>query len=118
MRVDTNTRGHHQWFYFSVEYKEWFKGKTVNFKIKNFTKEDSLYGTGMRIVISKKSNGYKWTKGGEDINYQPSEHLRRKHRDPLKNKFYYELSFNYKFNEQEDKIFFAYCYPYTFSKLQ
>ena len=26
MRVDTNTRGHHQWFYFTVKYPaEWHK---------------------------------------------------------------------------------------------
>lgn len=52
MRVDTNTSGHHQWFYFSCAYHQQFKGKTVTFNFKNFTKEDSLYSAGMRVAIS------------------------------------------------------------------
>jgi hypothetical protein len=59
MRVDCNTRGHHQWFYFSCEYQEYFENKEVTFNIMNFTKEESLYNSGMRVVISKKSDGYK-----------------------------------------------------------
>ena len=53
MRVDTNTRGHHQWFYFSVSYKEHFKGQKVRFNIVNFTKGQSLYTQGMRICVAK-----------------------------------------------------------------
>lgn len=64
MRVDTNTRGHHQWFYFSCEHQEAFHNKTVTFNIVNFTKEDSLYGSGMRVVISKRSENYTTHKGG------------------------------------------------------
>ena len=47
MRVDSNTRGHHQWFYFSVSN---FKtlGK-IRFNIVNFTKKASLYHQGMKI---------------------------------------------------------------------
>ena len=52
MRVDTNTSGHHQWFNFSCDYHSYFKGKTVTFTIKNFTKEESLYNAGMRISMS------------------------------------------------------------------
>lgn len=35
MRVDSNTTGHNQWFYFKVEN---FETKIVNFNICNFTK--------------------------------------------------------------------------------
>lgn len=41
MRVDTNTKGHLQWFYFSVTWKE--MNSSVRFNICNFTKEKSLY---------------------------------------------------------------------------
>ncbi len=41
MRVDANTRGHHQWFYFSVRNRAGCS--TVRFNIVNFTKKDSLY---------------------------------------------------------------------------
>ena len=46
MRTDTNTRGHHQWFYFSVAHTENLAHKKVTFNILNFTKEDSLYAPG------------------------------------------------------------------------
>ena len=43
LRTDTNTCGHHQWFYFSVEHTEKLKNKSVTFNIVNFTKDESLY---------------------------------------------------------------------------
>ena len=36
MRVDSNTRGHHQWFYFKVENRQ--KVGTFKFNFVNFTK--------------------------------------------------------------------------------
>ena len=60
MRVYTNTRGNHQWFYFSVIHGNYFHGKTVKFNIMNFTKGDSLYGSGMRIIVGKQSENYKF----------------------------------------------------------
>ncbi len=41
MRVDSNTRGHHQWFNFTIK-NTTVKGK-VKFNIVNFTKNASLY---------------------------------------------------------------------------
>lgn len=32
-------------------------------------------------------------------------------------KYFYKLTFTYEFKNQDDKVFFSYCYPYTFSKL-
>ena len=55
MRVDTNTSGHNQWFHFSCASPSGLQGQTVTFTIKNFTKEESLYTSGMRIAISRKS---------------------------------------------------------------
>lgn len=44
MRVDTNTRGHHQWFYFSIQYDSgYFSEKTIKFNVCNFTKSTALY---------------------------------------------------------------------------
>lgn len=50
MRVDTNTKGVQQWFYFSVEQPAFFQNKTVRFNVMNFTKPYSLHQHGMRIV--------------------------------------------------------------------
>jgi len=45
MRPDTNAIGHHQWFYFKVTSKKDLG--SVKFNIINFTKNRSLYETGM-----------------------------------------------------------------------
>lgn len=39
MRVDTNTRGHHQWFFFSIVHNDYFYNKKIKFNIVNFTKK-------------------------------------------------------------------------------
>jgi hypothetical protein len=52
MRVDTNTQGHRQWYYFSVKNKKQCK---VTFNIYEFSKSLSLYQRGMKpYVFSKK----------------------------------------------------------------
>lgn len=120
MRVDTNTRGHHQWFYFSTEFYEGsvFPGQTIKINVVNFTKKASLYAYGMRVAISKKSNNYAWTKGGENFTYGTS-HVKRNCSTKERPMFYSKLSFEYTFdaNQPEEKVYFAYCFPYTFSKL-
>lgn len=53
MNVDTNTRGHQQWFYFRVRNMK--KDVKYKFNIWNFTKPKSLFNDGMRPVwLSKK----------------------------------------------------------------
>ena len=44
LRVDTNTRGHFNWFHFEVGRTK--KGRTVTFNIVNMSKKDSLYNHG------------------------------------------------------------------------
>lgn len=46
MQVDTNTRGHQQWFYFRVKGGE--KNKEYTFKIMNFTKPGVTGGRGYK----------------------------------------------------------------------
>ena len=71
----------------------------------------------MRVVISSKSDNYELKRGGEDLVYEKSELIRRNHRDINKVKHYYKLTFSYEFKNQDDKVYFSYCYPYSFSKL-
>jgi len=68
MRVDSNTIGRNQWFYFSIKP---IKARTIKLNILNFTKNDSLYRQGMRISIH--SPHKLWHKGGENITYKPSK---------------------------------------------
>jgi len=115
MRVDTNTRGHHQWFYFSIEYGAAPLAKTVRFNIVNFTKKHSLYSQGMQVCVSKRGGGYKWGKGGHDIKYSLSRVVKK--RIQSVKRYYNQLSFSFDLDPQGDKVYFAYCYPYTYSNL-
>jgi hypothetical protein len=49
MRPDTNTRSHHQWFYFRTKVKKSLG--PVKFNVINFTKPRSLYEYGMKICV-------------------------------------------------------------------
>lgn len=81
MRVDSNTRGHHQWFYFAVRAGAAGRAK---FNIVNFTKNDSLYRRGMRVAVFSEKKAEKaargelpelytqWHRGGENIVYRSS----------------------------------------------
>ena len=84
----------------------------------------SLYTHGMRIAVAKRSQNYIWYKTGDNVKYGRSHVLRRKHIDPAQVRYFYKLSFTFEFelpksrsNQVTDKIFFAYCFPYTFTKL-
>ncbi|CAD8154135.1 unnamed protein product [Paramecium pentaurelia] len=115
MQNDTNTKGNTQWFYFSVE--NTVKNSVVTFNIINFTKCDSLFNMGQRpVVFSIKCNKLKgtgWVKAGYNINYFRNKFKR----ENSSLKTYYTLSFSYKFEHSNDKIYFAQCYPYTHSQL-
>ena len=82
----------------------------------NFTKKDSLYNFGMKVLIfSEKENektGLGWFRGGNNIQYSQNN-IRR----PCCSKCFYSLSFSYKFEYDQDTVYFAYCFPYTFSDL-
>jgi cytosolic carboxypeptidase protein 2/3 len=70
MQVDTNTRGHQQWFYFRCT--GGVKGKTYTFNIMNFTKPGVSGGRGykanehqMRIVVKSKKKQAERLKGDD-----------------------------------------------------
>ena len=49
MRVDSNTRGHLQWFNFKI--KNMQKDKDYHFNICNFQKAKILYGRGLKPYV-------------------------------------------------------------------
>ena len=136
MRTDSNTRGHHQWFYFSVKNKEI---GTYKFNVLNFTKSDSLYQQGMRIAVFsiKKSILAKdgklsaifsdWHNAGDNINYDVSKlYSENASKSKLlyyrliagsQTKVFYSLSFEYTFEYANDLTYFAYSIPYKYSDL-
>lgn len=66
MRVDSNTSGHRQWFYFSMKNEKKCKVKLHIFR---FKKMYSLYQRGMRPYFrSRKSEG-DWRPAGDSVFY-------------------------------------------------
>ena len=120
VKPDINTRGHTQWFYFSVSNTK--KGVPIKFNLINMYKGDSLYNRGMRplmysqydsSILGKKETGEKvgWRRCGTDVCYYQN-HIKRK------GGHYYTASFTITFPHDQDTVYLAYCYPYTYSDLQ
>ena len=70
MRIDTNTRGHVQWFNFLVKNNG---KKKVKFNIVNFRKNKTLYNRDMKPYIfsehQRQKNQKGWFQGGENVKY-------------------------------------------------
>lgn len=106
IRSDTNTRGHSNWFYFSVESKN--PGK-LRINICNITKYASLYCAGMKPYVN---SGNGWQQGGDDVQFVER---------PCRYGFnirQWQLQFTYNFTEHNQTVYFAYSIPYTFSQLE
>lgn len=111
---DVNTRGHTQWFYFSVSNTR--RGVPVKFNVVNLVKGDSLYLDGMRpLVFSERANageGRGWERAGEDVCYYQNNIRRRD------GSYHYTATFTVAFEHDRDTCHVAYCYPYTYTDLQ
>ncbi|KAK2964823.1 putative Cytosolic carboxypeptidase Nna1 [Blattamonas nauphoetae] len=114
LRIDTNTKGHTQWFYFTVTHVR--KDVKYKFNIVNFLKPASMYSNGMQPLMYSeflaRDKGIGWHRVGEDICYYSS---------PLKKKGsnFYTLTFQVEFPYGKgDTCCFAYCFPYSYSDLQ
>lgn len=67
------------------------------------------------VIWSDKSyieDGVGWHRGGTDIQYYRGRLKRTNYRNPC-----YCMSFTYEFKYEDDKVYFAYSLPYTFSML-
>ncbi|XP_077572657.1 cytosolic carboxypeptidase 6 [Stigmatopora nigra] len=106
IRPDTCNPRFRVWFNFTVENVR--ETQRVIFNVVNFSKTKSLYRDGMAPVV-KSTSRPKWQ------------------RLPAKNVYYYRcpdhrrnyvMSFAFCFDLEDDVYQFAYCYPYTYSRLQ
>ncbi|KAK2907849.1 cytosolic carboxypeptidase 6 [Channa argus] len=106
IRPDTCNPRFRVWFNFTVENIR--ETQRVIFNVVNFSKTKSLYRDGMSPVV-KSTSRPKWQ------------------RLPAKNVYYYRcpdhrrnyvMSFAFCFDREDDVYQFAYCYPYTYSRLQ
>lgn len=106
-----------------------------SFSIVNLTKPDSLYKEGMRPLMysttDATNNNVGWKRCGENIAYFRNEdpniyNTRNYHQvliddfddDENGNIYSYTLTFNVEFQYENDTVYFAHSYPYTYSDLQ
>jgi hypothetical protein len=75
---DMNTRGHTQWYYFKVSYKDIVvhadkKVHKIKFNVLNLAKTTSLYQQGMKPCIwsrrKHQNEDIGWYRGGDNISY-------------------------------------------------
>ena len=113
LQNDVNTMGHTQWFFFRVQNTR--KDMEVKFNMLNFSKPDSLFNHGMKPLIYSETkveeDGTGWYRDGYWIGYFKNGIKREKGSN-------YTLTFKYKFEYDNDTVFFAYWYPYTYSDLK
>lgn len=124
---DFNTKGHTQWYYFKMMSKL-PAGTVLTFRILNLMKPDSLYNHGMQPWVysekHKEITGIGWHRDGDNVSYKINDIVRNKHMIPpdadkqtykLIARYYYTLTFTYTQRYDNDEVYFAHSYPYTYS---
>ncbi|XP_018645398.1 Mername-AA213 putative peptidase (M14 family) [Schistosoma mansoni] len=122
LRPDLYTKKYTQWFYFRVQNTE--NNNSYRFTIVNFYKSTSLFSQGMRpLMYSEKMaklTGIGWRRVGSDINYYQTKLFKNKPQKDDTSKLHhtYSLTWKFKFPYPNDTVYFAACYPYTYTQLQ
>jgi hypothetical protein len=131
LKPDHGTKGNTQWFYFKMSntrrYREYV------FHIINFLKPDSQFNDGMMPLFysakEAKDNNIGWYRAGYNIAYYASNSQSNKADEPAprvpgskKNKDsggdstqFYTLSFKFTLKHDDDDVYVAMCYPYTYT---
>ena len=71
-----------------------------------------MFRAGMKPCIYSVKNRKGWERAGSQIEYRKNSIFIDEGRQ------YYTLTFSYEFVHHDDEVFFAYCYPYTYTRLQ
>ncbi|KAF5302931.1 hypothetical protein FQA39_LY02111 [Lamprigera yunnana] len=115
LRNDLYTTKQRHWFYFRITNMK--KNTPYRFSIVNMTKEVKLYKEGLKpLIYSEKhaaTDKIGWKRCGEDISYTTNESPNNV--DSSKT---FTLTFTLNFPFDDDQVYLAYCYPYTYSDLQ
>lgn len=110
LEYDTETKAHTQWFYFSV--RGAMRGQRVRFNIVNLMKYESLYNDGLKPLVFSVKSG-EWLREGSSISYYRNDLPV----DSNSRGGHYTLTFSYSFEEADDTVYFAHCFPYTYTML-
>lgn len=111
LKPDTSTRGHAQWFYFSVTAAAPVR---ATFLIRNMCKPQSMFSKGASPFYSHDNKNWRMLDKADyfESTFIPSEDYRPQNYRKLNT-----LRYTYNFSSQE-KVFFSYCPPYSLAKLQ
>jgi len=114
LNPDYHTRAHTQWYLFSVSNTR--VGRTYKFNLMNLMKSTSLYSEGMRPLCysmrAAEETGAGWKRVGHHIGYYQNGIKRRD------KGCFHTLAFSVEFQHDNDTVYFAHCFPYTYSDLQ
>ncbi|KER24734.1 hypothetical protein T265_07684 [Opisthorchis viverrini] len=138
LQPDLYTEKYTQWFYFRVSNMR--PGTKYRFTIVNMYKTTSLFCSGMRpLMYSEKSlklYNRGWHRIGEDIRYyrtlrsegrkiptdnagDPASRKQKDGRPALAaDRVQYSLTWTFQFPFTDDLVYFAACYPYTYTQLK
>ena len=108
LRVDSNTRGHTQWFYFSVKSQ---KEEQVQLRIVNLTKSNSVLSKQGKPYISYDNEN--WAPFAEKTEWMPSF---TSEKISEAGKSHYTLKWDFTFSKEDEQVWFAYSIPYTYTK--
>ena len=108
VRSDTNTKGHCNWFYFTVTNRR--GAGRVRLNICNLIKKPNLYRKGMGPFTRRE--GAPWRQSEGDVTYT-EKHCRFGY--PAKD---YQLEFEVDFEHPGQTVSIAYGIPYTYSRLE
>jgi hypothetical protein len=120
LQNDVNTGGHTQWYFFRTTNR--VPGE-VRFNMLNLCKPDSLYNEGMKILVySEKKAAQRdigWHRAGTKIYYYANGVRKDSEKKMVGGvyKSYYTHTFTYDFEYPDDTVYFAYCYPYTYTDM-
>lgn len=114
LRTDLYTNRHTQWFYFQI--KNTRADVNYRFTIINFSKPSSLYNNGLRPLMYSKhmadTRRKGWTRNGENIRYY------RRAMPTSSGRSQYCLTWTMKLPHNNDTVYLAHDYPYTYTDLQ
>ncbi|XP_076801976.1 cytosolic carboxypeptidase 1-like isoform X1 [Clavelina lepadiformis] len=121
LNPDCNSNHHFQWFYFSVSNMK--TSQPYRFNIINCEKKGSLINEGMQPVMfsmaEARAGRPHWFRVGRETCYYRN-HFLRSHLSAggVKGRTYFTLTFTMTFQHLNDICYFAYHYPYPYTKLQ
>ncbi|ELT89711.1 hypothetical protein CAPTEDRAFT_104264, partial [Capitella teleta] len=117
LRNDLYTNKHTQWFYFRFSNAR--ANVNYRFTIVNLTKPDSLYNHGMKpLMYSERAANEKkigWVRSGSDIKYYRNN---IKYNTGKTDCWFYSLTWTASFKQDQDTVYFAHCYPYSYTDMQ